>query len=280
MNILKSKILSLISIIFRQRVKNYQIIFNNLNGKDGLEIGGPSKLFKKKNILPIYPICENLDNCCFSDKTVWAKNQNEGQTYNFFKNKKGEQFISDAVDLNNIASKTYDFVLSSHVLEHIANPIKALTEWIRILKDEGHLLLILPHKDGTFDHTRPTTTLKHLINDANDQIKEDDLSHLDEILKLHDLKLDPRAGGFESFKKRSLINIENRCLHHHCFNTELAIQLINHVNLQIISVDVALPYHIIIFAKKLNQETSANNNFFLKNDAEFKSKSPFASDKI
>jgi SAM-dependent methyltransferase len=40
----------------------------------------------------------------------------------------------------------YDFVFSSHCLEHIWLPQKALKEWLRILKPEGFLVLFLPHK--------------------------------------------------------------------------------------------------------------------------------------
>ena len=33
---------------------------------------------------------------------------------------------------------TYDVLLSSHTLEHIANPLRALSEWKRIVGDDGH----------------------------------------------------------------------------------------------------------------------------------------------
>jgi len=39
-----------------------------------------------------------------------------------------------------------DYVFSSHCLEHIIDPKKALHEWTRILKVGGYLILILPHK--------------------------------------------------------------------------------------------------------------------------------------
>jgi len=64
-----------------------------------------------------------------------------------------------------IKDKQYDFLLASHALEHIANPFKAIMEWLRILKDNGIILIILPHKDDTFDHKRPVKDLKHLIKD-------------------------------------------------------------------------------------------------------------------
>lgn len=40
-----------------------------------------------------------------------------------------------------------DFVFSSHCLEHLESPGKALAEWIRVLKPGGILYLYLPHPD-------------------------------------------------------------------------------------------------------------------------------------
>ena len=46
-----------------------------------------------------------------------------------------------------LASQSMDFVYSSHLLEHIENWQAALTEWWRILKVGGSLVLYLPHAD-------------------------------------------------------------------------------------------------------------------------------------
>jgi radical SAM superfamily enzyme YgiQ (UPF0313 family) len=58
-----------------------------------------------------------------------------------------------------------DFIVSSHVLEHFTNPIKALVEWDRLLKPGGIIFMIIPHKERTFDKNRERTTLQHLIDD-------------------------------------------------------------------------------------------------------------------
>jgi ubiquinone/menaquinone biosynthesis C-methylase UbiE len=59
--------------------------------------------------------------------------------------------------------ESYDFIISSHVLEHFPDPIKALKEWYRVIKPGGYIFAIVPHKDRTFDKDRPRTTLKELI---------------------------------------------------------------------------------------------------------------------
>src|SRR5713226_8445532 len=71
------------------------------------------------------------------------------------------------------------------------------------------------YKDHTFDWRRPVTTLEHMISDYENQTAEDDLTHVDEILKLHDLSRDLPAGTPEQFRARSLNNSAVRALHHH-----------------------------------------------------------------
>lgn len=47
----------------------------------------------------------------------------------------------DAIPL---PDRALDFALASHVLEHLPNPAAALSEWRRLLKAEGRLLLFMP----------------------------------------------------------------------------------------------------------------------------------------
>src|SRR5690349_20612939 len=39
-----------------------------------------------------------------------------------------------------------DYVASSHVLEHLANPIAALREWYRVIKPGGHVYMVVPDR--------------------------------------------------------------------------------------------------------------------------------------
>ncbi len=64
-----------------------------------------------------------------------------------------------------LPEESQDFIISSHVLEHFSNPIKALIEWNRLIKPNGIIFMIIPHKERTFDKNRLRTTLQHLIND-------------------------------------------------------------------------------------------------------------------
>ena len=53
--------------------------------------------------------------------------------------------------LPSVASKSVDVIISRHSLEHIIDIPKAIKEWIRILKNEGKIIIVLP------DHSKIDT---------------------------------------------------------------------------------------------------------------------------
>jgi SAM-dependent methyltransferase len=59
------------------------------------------------------------------------------------------------------ADKSFDFVVASHVIEHIPDPMAALIEWARVAR--RYIFLVVPHRDRTFDRDRPLTPLEELI---------------------------------------------------------------------------------------------------------------------
>lgn len=77
----------------------------------------------------------------------------------------------------------FDFVVSSHCLEHCPNTLKTLMEWIRVTSDKGILVLVLPHGERTFDKGRNLTTLLHHIEDWRAEVGENDSTHWDEFEK-------------------------------------------------------------------------------------------------
>jgi SAM-dependent methyltransferase len=256
-------------------------------GKRGLEIGGPSQIFSEASLLPIYRIAASCDNCNFCNTTIWQGSLQEGMTFKYHRRKPaGYQFVCEASSLSGIPDGSYDFVLASHVLEHIANPIKALLEWKRVLRPGGVILIVCPHKEATFDHMRPTTSLSHLIEDYNNGLDEDDLSHMSEILQLHDLSLDPEAGSHEQFAARSQNNFQNRCLHHHVFTTESWVQILDHLELEVVLLTGARPFHIVAIARKVEGDTGskgalhASNRRLLAIDASWREAIPFRLDKL
>ncbi|MCU1301037.1 MAG: class SAM-dependent methyltransferase [Candidatus Sulfotelmatobacter sp.] len=245
--------------------------------KRGLEIGGPSPILAHTGEIPIYDVLASLDNCLYSGNTIWAGEVRKGKTFFYQPGMQpGTQILCEATNLQAIDDSRYECVLACHCLEHVANPLRALAEWKRILQNEGPLLLILPHKDGTFDWRRRTTPLAHMIEDYENAVDEQDLTHLPEILALHDLSKDVPAGTKEQFEQRCLANHINRAMHHHVFDTMSAIALVNYAGFKILRVDTLAPYHIIILATRTVQ--AADNRRFLESGREHRSRSPFPSD--
>lgn len=200
---------------------------NRLNGKEGVEIGGPSDIFSA-----IYDVVRSCDGVNFSDKTVWW--ENEEAVYCYQQKKLGKVIIDDATQLQQIKNNKYDFLLSSNNLEHIANPLKALNEFRRVVKEDGLIIIVVPRKDKTFDHNREYTTFQHILEDYTLDIDETDLSHLPEIIEKHDYEMDKSCGGKENFIVRSHKNYENRCLHHHVFSQECLTEMFQYLKLVIV----------------------------------------------
>ena len=107
-------------------LSDFSNIENYFINKNGLEVGGPSTLFSNRSVLPIYKLARKIDNCNFKTDTVWEDSLLEGVNFNYVSRKRGRQFQLEATNLVEIENNTYDFVISSHMLEHTANPIKAL----------------------------------------------------------------------------------------------------------------------------------------------------------
>jgi SAM-dependent methyltransferase len=206
-----------VQILFQGHLSCFNLALSLVKGRAGLEIGGPSAVFREwYRPLPIYREVSSLDNCDVSRITTWASHSD---VYAFDSRKAaGKNIFCDGSDLSIVSGNSYDFILSSHNLEHFANPIKALKEWQRVTKPGGGLVLVLPDCTKTFDHRRDPTAVSHMLEDFDHDTQEDDLTHLPEILLKHDLSIDRPAGSPEEFRKRSLNNFTNRCLHHHVFN--------------------------------------------------------------
>jgi SAM-dependent methyltransferase len=237
-------------VLLQGRVRCYGLAASLVEGKRGIEVGGPSQAFgSNRSWLPIYRHVGSLDNCDFSSTTTWARHSEE---FVFHPGKApGKAIFADGSSLSLVPDHSYDFVLSSHNLEHFANPVKALKEWQRIAVKGGPLIVVLPNYRYTFDHLRQPTAVSHMLADFEQDTPETDLTHLSEILEKHDLSVDKAAGTPEEFRARSLANYENRCLHHHVFDQDNSRKLLSALGMEVLAVETALPFHIFIIARML-----------------------------
>lgn len=234
-----------LAAVRKQPLKNTPTFRRKVANRKGLEIGGPSPFFK--TFLPIYQDIRSLDNCIFASTTVWEGAVQKEFLY-YPTQTPGQNHIAEATDLSRFSDHSYEFVLSCHNLEHIANPIKALKEWLRITVPGGRLILVLPDGHRTFDHRRPITPVSHMLADYERGVDESDLTHLDEILALHDLRRDPGAGTADEFRARCFNNLSLRCLHHHVFDERNSQELLQTAGYRVEAVESARPFHIALLA--------------------------------
>jgi SAM-dependent methyltransferase len=102
-----------------------------------------------------------LANCLFMDFLLGPQSAPRGSAR---ADEPGVQPIDllAAADRLPFADASLDYVLSSHVIEHVFDTIAALKEWLRVLRPSGILFMIVPHHLRTFDKGRPRTTFREL----------------------------------------------------------------------------------------------------------------------
>ena len=91
---------------------------------------------------------------------------------------KPPRFLLDPIDEN-----TFDFVYSSHVIEHTPNPISALSDQLRVTKPGGIIYAVMPNKKNTYDRTRKVTPSDILINKFEKDIFEHTIDEALDVIK-------------------------------------------------------------------------------------------------
>jgi SAM-dependent methyltransferase len=224
---------------------------HELCGKQGLELGGPSDVFRPGGSVPIYSVVAGLDGCNFSNETMWQGKLQPGGPYVYRPDRPaGKLYIADAVSLGAIESDRYDFVASSHVLEHVANPLRAIRAQLRVTRPGGVLLIVLPHRAATFDRRREVTRLEHLLEDDDRNVDESDATHVEEFLDRVDLGVIAFPGGMPVRAARARDNAAHRVVHHHVFDERLAEQMLAQCAVGLLCIDVLWPFHIVALARK------------------------------
>jgi SAM-dependent methyltransferase len=221
-----------------EQARCYPLVKQHLRGK-GIEVGGPTAMFGPGKELPVYPLLGSLDNYGFHAL--------DGDFE--YGERMGRSHFCDSTTLP-LADSSCDFVLSSHMLEHVANPLKALMEWRRVLKPEGYLLLVLPDGRRTFDHRRPLSTLEHLISDYRRDINEDDPAHVAEALKLTDTKHWTFPQGWREWQDVYARNAEHRQIHQHVFDAALADAAVRLAGFAVLALERLFPINIVVFAQR------------------------------
>ena len=139
------------NIITTMKFKDSQLAHRYLDNLTGIEIGASAH--NPFNL----PRCMNVD---YTDSRETIFKQSEFQLC-------GEtakvDVVADGAELP-FADGSLDYVISSHLIEHFFDPIAAVQEWFRVIREGGYIFIIAPKQYALPGETRPCTTYRELIN--------------------------------------------------------------------------------------------------------------------
>lgn len=132
-----------------------------LGGLEGVEVGGASNNDFGLRVVNVdrYP----------TDDTVYKRHERDLEGW------VRRVDVVAAGDRLPFADDTYDFVFASHVLEHIPDPVAALEDWVRVAR--RWVVVILPHRDRTFDRDRELTPVAELLQRHRSGFTSDEDRH-------------------------------------------------------------------------------------------------------
>jgi len=138
-----------------------KLFHSYLDGLKGVEIGGSAHNDFKVDVLNVDRYAEMDTVYKDAERELWGR-------------AKAVDIIAPGHELP-LEDDSFDFVLASHVIEHIPDPIAALEEWARVAR--RYIVLVVPHRDRTFDRDRPLTPLSELIERHESGFTSDEDRH-------------------------------------------------------------------------------------------------------
>lgn len=172
--------------------------------------------------------------------------------------------------LSMFESESYDFVICSHVLEHVANPFWLVEELARVLKPNGVLYLAIPEGRFGFDVGRKLTTYEDLLLLRETGVRHISDEQVIDFLKSPRIAQNPRiarqlASG-KPFPPRALESRRQRSFHVHVWDTrEFPLQITRfalHAGLDLELLDLSLyannGYEGVVIFRKLAGRASGN----------------------
>jgi SAM-dependent methyltransferase len=133
--------------------------------------------------------------------------------------------IDDAETLATIPDGAHDFVIASHVIEHMRDPIGSLRHWLRVIRDGGHIYLVVPDKRSTFDRLRVRTTLEHMVLDYQRPSKDRDFEHfLDYAIFVH------KATADDAIREAQRLVDADYSIHYHVFLPRDVVRLVEWID--------------------------------------------------
>lgn len=133
----------------------------------------------------------------------------------------------DRKGLGPVRSEAENFVVASHVVEHVANPLRLIAECYRVLAPGGLLLILVPNRLRTFDAGREPTRLSHVVDEYRSHVTRVELGHVREFL-LHTGELTLGGGTADRLRRqRQLRWHRQRSIHAHCWDEPAFFELLD-----------------------------------------------------
>jgi SAM-dependent methyltransferase len=166
--------------LYVQRVMDRQILYDLAKGR-GVEIGPGAR----PQIIP----SEDVQVAYVEEKTgeYWSTVYDRHGKWGAAKMDWSKYIIGQASDLP-VGDASLDFVFSSHVFEHLANPLGHLVHWKAKLKKSGVILAVVPNMDCTKDWCAIPTSLEELRNEFGRQIWVPEISHYEHYVKVRGIR--------------------------------------------------------------------------------------------
>ncbi|UBF26014.1 class I SAM-dependent methyltransferase [Kovacikia minuta CCNUW1] len=137
--------------------------------------------------------------------------------------------LDDGEQLKSIENETQDFVIAHQFLEHCQDPITAISNMLRVLKQNGILYLSIPDKRYTFDAARPTTTIEHLLKDYEEGPKRSREEHFREWVTFVNLGYSHPNQAKDSLQIETEMNrlmALNYSIHYHAWTQSEMLELV------------------------------------------------------
>ena len=143
--------------------------------------------------------------------------------------------------------RSLDYVLTSHVIEHFFDPVKAMKEWYRVIRPGGYIFIIAPHMDRTCDQHRPPTPAQELLDRAAGRITIQDYARPRDMAALERIglpKLGPNDYPQRLFRSKTGVKLEEGWVwyekddHHHwsTWRTEDFVELVKKLDFKIVEL--------------------------------------------
>jgi len=129
--------------------------------------------------------------------------------------------IDEAERLTTFGDDSLDFVMANHVLEHVEDPVGALSSFLRVLRPGGVLFLTLPDARRSFDGPRERTPVEHVLRDHREGAQVSRSDHYLEYALLVE-----GATGDDLVRRSAELEAQRFRIHFHVWEPDTFLELL------------------------------------------------------